>query len=184
VIVWGTIKAIGSRDLGTPEPHSAHSKPKKLAISWVRVHLGATFMTLAMHPRIEDDKLRRIVADLSSRAQSTLISWNSQVRERADARRQGATTAEAHRIVEEDKLRLQLVELEKESLVVEEEYRAKEAEVSRWEQRAEVAMRHSDTLAADEALRAHAEQSVSLKALERELTILRALMRACREALS
>jgi hypothetical protein len=140
-------------------------------------------MTLTMHPRIEDDKLRRVVADLSSRAQSTLISWNTQVRDRADARRQGATNPEANRIVEEEKLRMQLRELEKESSVVEEEYSAKEAEAARWEQRAVVAMRHSDTVAADEALRAHAEQSVTLKALERELTILRALMRACREAL-
>ena len=44
-------------------------------------------------------------------------------------------------------------------------------------------MRHSDIVAAEEAHRAHDEHNASLKALERELTILRALMKTCRDVL-
>jgi hypothetical protein len=132
---------------------------------------------------MEDDKLRRVVVDLSSRAESTLISWNTYVRDRSKPRAVQAPNAEANRIVEEEKLRQQLAQLEREHAAVEQEFQAKEANVRHWEERANTAMRHSDAVAADEAHRAHAEHSAALRVLERELTILRALMKACRDVL-
>lgn len=132
---------------------------------------------------MEDDKLRRVVVDLSSRAESTLISWNTHVRDRSKGRAIQAPNAEASRIVEEEKLRQQLGQLEREHAAIEQEFQAKEANVRHWEERADHAMRHSDAIAADEAHRAYAEHSAGLRELERELTILRALMKACRDVL-
>jgi phage shock protein A len=136
-----------------------------------------------MRPQPDNEQLRRAVADLSSRAESTLVLWNAHVRKQVKSRVAPARNADAYRIVEEEKLRQQLVQLERESAMIEEEYRAKQAYVDHWEERADIAMRHSDVVAAEEAHRVYDEHSVSLKALERELTILRALMRTCRDVL-
>ena len=141
------------------------------------------FAPKPMHPQSDDDQLRRAVADLSSRAESTLVLWNAYVRKQVASPAQHQANAEAHRIVEEEKLRQQLVQLERESAMIEEEYQAKQAYVVHWEERANIAMRHSDVVAAEEAHRAHDEHNASLKALERELTILRALMKTCRDVL-
>src|SRR3954469_14140434 len=138
---------------------------------------------IPMRQLMEDDKLRRAVLELSSRAESTLVSWNTFVREQGTLPTRRAANAEATRIVEEEKLRQQLAQLEKENAAVETEYQAKKANVDEWAERAHIAMRHSDVIAAEQANRVHAEHSASLKALERELTILRALMKACRDVL-
>jgi hypothetical protein len=136
-----------------------------------------------MRPQTDDEQLRRAVADLSSRAESTLVLWNAHVRKQVKSRVAPPPNAEAHRIVEAEKLRQQLVQLERESAMIEDEYQAKQAYVVHWEERADIAMRHSDVIAAEEAHRLHDEHSASLKTLERELTILRALMKTCRDVL-
>jgi hypothetical protein len=138
---------------------------------------------MTMSRRTEGEKLRRSVADLSSRAESALILWNTQLRERARLSPGMSPNTAADRIVAEEKLRQQLAELEKETAVVEGEYEAKAATVAHWEERCDIAMRHSDVLAAQDALRTHADHAAVLQALESELTVLRTLMKSCREVL-
>jgi hypothetical protein len=77
---------------------------------------------MLMHRRTEGEKLRRSVADLSTRAESALLLWNAQLRERAKLSPSMSPNSAADRIVAEEKLRQQLAELEKETAVVEGEY--------------------------------------------------------------
>lgn len=132
----------------------------------------------------ERDKLRRAVADLSSRAETALSAWGAQLRHRTKPRAGTTSNTAAERIVAEDKLRQQLAELESEAALVEREYDTKAATASFWDERAMVAMRHSDTVSAQEALEAHSRHTDALQELTSELTILRALAKSCREVLA
>ena|SRR6266550_3083098 len=131
----------------------------------------------------EREQLRRDVADLSSRAENALLLWNAQVRERAKPRSDATPNTAADRIVAEEKLRQQLAELESEMELVQREYDGKAATAAFWEERAMVAMRHSDDVTAQEALRMHSRHIESLQELVGELTILRKLAKSCREVL-
>lgn len=131
----------------------------------------------------EREKLRRAVADLSSRAETALSAWGTQLRDRTKPRTDSATNSAVDRIVAEEKLRQQLAELETESALVQREYDSKAATASYWDERAIVAMRHSDTVAAQEALDAQSRHAEALQELTSELTILRALAKSCREVL-
>jgi hypothetical protein len=132
----------------------------------------------------ERKKLRLAVADLSSRAETALSAWGAQLRDRTKPDTGAASNTVAERIVAEDKLRQQLAELESEMALVQREYESKAATASFWDDRAVVAMRHSDTVAAQEALEAHRRHADALQELASELTILRALAKSCREVLS
>ena len=131
----------------------------------------------------ERDKLRRAVADLSSRAETALSAWGTRLRDRTKPTIDTAPNSVAVRIIAEEKLRQQLAELETEMALVQREYDSKAATAAHWEERAIVAMRHSDTVAAQEALEAHSRHAEALQELTSELTILRALASSCREVL-
>ena len=130
------------------------------------------------------EKLRLAVADLSSRAETALSAWGAQLRDRTKPGTSATSSSAAERIVAEDKLRQQLAELESEMALVQREYETKAATTSFWDERAIVAMRHSDTVAAQEALEAHRRHADALQELTSELTILRALAKSCREVLA
>lgn len=130
------------------------------------------------------EKLRRAVADLSSRAETALSAWGAQLRDRTKPSAGATSNTVAERIVAEDKLRQQLAELESEMGLVQREYDSKAATASFWDERADVAMRHSDTVAAQEAFEAHTRHADALQELTSELTILRALAKSCREVLA
>jgi hypothetical protein len=132
----------------------------------------------------EREKLRRAVADLSSRAETALSAWGAQLRDRTKPRTGAAPNGAAGRIVAEEKLRQQLAELESEAALVQREYESKAATAAYWDDRAVVAMRHSDTVSAQEALDAHSRHTEALQELTSELTILRALAKSCREVLA
>jgi hypothetical protein len=132
----------------------------------------------------EREKLRRAVADLSSRAETALSAWGAQLRDRTKPRRNTAPNTAADRIIAEEKLRQQLAELESEAALVQREFDSKAATASHWDERAIVAMRHSDTVSAQEALEAHTRHTEALQELTSELTILRALAKTCREVLA
>ncbi len=132
----------------------------------------------------EREKLRRAVADLSSRAETALSAWGTQVRDRTKPRTDTAPNSAAVRIIAEEKLRQQLAELETEMALVQREYESKAATAAHWEERSIVAMRHSDTVAAQETLEAHSRHAEALQELSGELTILRSLAKSCREVLA
>lgn len=130
------------------------------------------------------DTLRVAVADLSSRAESALAAWNDQLRDRTRPAPGPTANSEAERIIAEDKLRLQLSELENETAVVQREYHVKASALSQLDERAMVAQRHSDVVAATEALEGHRRHSDELQELASELTILHALAQSCRDVLT
>lgn len=132
----------------------------------------------------EREKLRLAVASLSSRAETALSAWGAQLRDRTKPGTGATSNTAAERIIAEDKLRQQLAELESEMALVQGEYASKAATASFWDERAVVAMRHSDTVAAQEALEAHGRHTDALQELTSELTILRALAKSCREVLA
>lgn len=136
-----------------------------------------------MNDPTKRDSLRLAVADLSSRAESALSAWNAQLRDRTRPRPGATANTAAERIIAEDKLRLQLAELENETQQVEREFLAKSAALSSTDERAMIAQRHSDDVTAMEALEAHRHFADELQALSSELTILQALAQSCRDVL-
>lgn len=132
----------------------------------------------------EREKLRRLVADISSRAETALLKWNAQFGDRTKARGDAPPNAMADRIVIEEHLRQQLAELENELAVVQREHDDRAAMVLFWDERAVVAMRHSDDVTAMQALQVHGRHVEALQELAGELTILGKLVKSCREALA
>lgn len=128
-------------------------------------------------------EMRRTIEELSVRAETALSRWGSKLRREVDPQPDAATLSMADRIVAEDKLRQQLTELEKELVLVTDEYEAKATAVRFWDERAAIAMRHSDAVTAKEAFEFHRRYVDELHESEREVGLLKHLVKKCRDAL-